>query len=98
MANNWTRDQLLVALGLYCELPFGQFHHRQPKIIQTAESIGRTPDALAMKLSNLASLDPVITESGRAGLAGASAGDRAIWVGMLASVCVCVGGSERVCW
>jgi len=32
-----------------------------------------------MKLCNLASLDPVITESGRSGLAGASAADRAIW-------------------
>lgn len=32
-----------------------------------------------MKLSNFASLDSVITGSGRAGLAGASAGDREIW-------------------
>lgn len=79
MANNWTREQLLIALGLYCELPFGQFHQKHPKIIQAAESIGRTPSALAMKLSNLASLDPVITESGRSGLPGASVGDREIW-------------------
>ena len=32
-----------------------------------------------MKLSNLASLDPVITGSGRKGLAGASQADRALW-------------------
>lgn len=79
MANNWTREQLLLALGLYCEIPFGQFHQNNPKIIAAAEAIGRTPSALAMKLSNLASLDPVITESGRSGLSGASSGDRAIW-------------------
>ncbi len=79
MANNWTREQLLLALGLYCEIPFGQFHQNNPKIIAAAEAIGRTPSALAMKLSNLASLDPDITGSGRSGLPGASAADRAIW-------------------
>lgn len=75
----WTRDQLLVALGLYCTMEFGKFHQRNPRIIEVAEKIGRTPSALAMKLSNLASLDPVIRESGRRGLEGASSADRAIW-------------------
>lgn len=79
MAKHWTRDQLLVVLGLYCEMPFGQFHSRNARIIDVAAEIQRTPDALAMKLSNLASLDPVITGSGRRGLSGASAADRAIW-------------------
>lgn len=75
----WTRDQLLVALGLYCTMEFGKFHQHNPRIIEVAEKIGRTPSALAMKLSNLASLDPVIRESGRRGLEGASSADRAIW-------------------
>lgn len=79
MANNWTREQLLVALGLYCELPFGQLHKGNPRIIQVAELLGRTPSALSMKLCNFASLDPVITSSGRSGLAGASALDKSIW-------------------
>lgn len=75
----WTRDELLVALGLYCTMEFGKFHQRNPRIVEVAERIGRTPSALAMKLSNLASLDPVIRESGRRGLEGASKADRAIW-------------------
>lgn len=39
----------------------------------------RTPSSVAMKLSNLASLDPAITGTGRTGLKGASALDRNIW-------------------
>lgn len=77
--NNWTRDQLIVALGLYCKLRFGQFHRNNALVIEYAERIGRTPSALAMKLSNFASLDAKITESGRSGLKGASALDKEIW-------------------
>lgn len=76
---NWTREQLLVAINLYCELDFGKFHKDHPRIIELATQIGRTPSALAMKLCNLASLDPAITASGRKGLDNASAQDRAIW-------------------
>ncbi len=41
--------------------------------------IGRTPSAVAMKLSNLASLDPALKLRGIKGLAGASILDRAMW-------------------
>ena len=77
--NDWTRQQLLVAFALYCRLPFGRLHRRNPEIVRFAEAIGRTPSALAMKLTNIASLDPEITSTGRAGLRGASAQDRAMW-------------------
>ena len=75
----WTREQLLVAFRLYCQLPFGKLHSRNPEIIRYSEHIGRTPSALAMKLSNIASLDPAITSTGRKGLVGASAADRKMW-------------------
>lgn len=80
MANQqWTREQTLIALNLYCQLAFGQLHRRNPLIITTALMIKRTPDALAMKLVNLASLDPAITHNGRKGLVGCSKLDREIW-------------------
>ena len=44
-----------------------------------ARAIGRSPSALAMKLTNIASLDPAITQSLRTGLRNASANDRAMW-------------------
>lgn len=78
----WSREQLLVAFGLYCQIPFGKLHAANPTIKRFAECIGRTPSALAMKLANIASLDPAITETGRRGLPGASAADRALWYEM----------------
>lgn len=78
-SNRWTLDQLKLAFHLYCRLPFGQLHSRNPEIIELAGLLGRTPAALAMKLVNFASLDPAIVASGRKGLAGASRLDREIW-------------------
>jgi len=80
----WTRQQLLVAFNLYCQMPFGKMHSRNPDIIKHADLIGRTPSALAMKLTNIASLDPAITSTGRKGLEGASAADKAMWEEMQA--------------
>ena len=75
----WTREQLKLAFHLYCQLPFGKLHSRNPEIILLAELIGRTPSAVAMKLVNFSSLDPAITSTGRKGLDGASNLDREIW-------------------
>ena len=75
----WTRDQLLVVLNLYHKLRFGQLHERQPVIIDLAKRLGRTPGAVAMKLTNLASLDPVLQMRGIKGLPGASNLDREMW-------------------
>ncbi len=75
----WTRDELIIAMNLYCKLPFGQLDHRKPIIIEVAEKLGRTPSSLAMKLGNLASLDPVQQARGIRGLSGASKADREIW-------------------
>lgn len=76
---NWTSEQLKLAFHFYCQTPFGKLHSRNPKIIELAGLLRRTPDALAMKLVNFASLDPAITNTGRKGLSGASALDRQIW-------------------
>jgi len=82
---NWTRQQLLLAFKLYCLIPFGKLHSANPEIIKYGELIGRTPSALAMKLSNIASLDPAITSTGRKGLTGASSADKAMWEEMQSS-------------
>lgn len=76
---NWTRDELLLAFRLYCELPFGRLYAKNPEIIELARKIGRTPNALAMKACNLASLDPFHQRRGVKGLSGASKADRQIW-------------------
>jgi hypothetical protein len=75
----WNRDELLIVLNLYHKLRFGQFDQRQPAIIDLSKKMGRTPSSVAMKLSNLASLDPVLQLRGIKGLKGASNLDRAVW-------------------
>jgi putative restriction endonuclease len=76
---NWTRQQTLAALHIYFQLPFGQLHKGQPRIKQLANWIGRTPSSAAMKLTNIASLDPQIIARGRKGMDRASNQDKAIW-------------------
>ncbi|MGH8272677.1 MAG: HNH endonuclease [Gammaproteobacteria bacterium] len=78
-SGNWTNEQLKLAFNFYCQTPFGKLHSRNPQIIELAGLIGRTPNALAMKLVNFASLDPSITNTGRKGLSGASSRDREVW-------------------
>jgi predicted restriction endonuclease len=76
---NWTTEQTKLAFYFYCQTPFGQLHGRNPKVKALAKLIRRTPDALAMKCCNIASIDPAIKTSGRSGLGNASSLDKQIW-------------------
>jgi putative restriction endonuclease len=75
----WTREHFLIALNLYCKLPFGSLHRNNPIIKDVAAKMGRTPSSLAMKLCNFASLDPVQRARGIKGLQGATNQDRQMW-------------------
>lgn len=75
----WTHDELMIAMNLYCKLPFGQLRHGNPLVIEVARKLGRTPSSLSMKLCNLASLDPYHQARGVKGLRGASRADRHLW-------------------
>jgi predicted restriction endonuclease len=75
----WTYDELMIAMNLYCKLPFGQLHRSNPLIVEVAQKLGRTPSSLSMKLCNLASLDPYHKARGIKGLSSTSKGDREIW-------------------
>lgn len=74
----WTRDELLLAFNLYCRTPFGRLHRNNQDIIELASIIGRTPSAVAMKLVNFASLDPVHQRRDVRGLHNVSRSDREI--------------------
>jgi putative restriction endonuclease len=77
--NLWTEEQTLAALHVYLQLPFGKLHTGTPKIRELAAWMGRTPSAVARKLSNLAGRDPAILASGKVGLTNGSAVDDKIW-------------------
>jgi transcriptional regulator with XRE-family HTH domain len=76
---NWTREQILACFQLYGRLPFGRLHSRNPDVIALAKAIGRTPGAVAKKLVNFASLDPVQQARHIKGLANTSNLDKKIW-------------------
>jgi putative restriction endonuclease len=75
----WTRDELILAINLYCKIPFGKLHSRNPAIINLAKLIGRTSNAVAYKLVNFASLDPSLKARGIKGASNASKLDKNIW-------------------
>ena len=75
----WTRNELILAINLYCKLPFGKIHKATPEIIKFAEIIGRTPSSIALKLGNFASFDPTLKERGIKGASNASKLDKEIW-------------------
>ena len=78
-STDWTRQETLAAFHIYLQLPFGQLHRSQPKIVQLSQWLGRTANAVALKLVNLASLDPQILASGRRGMGNTSKLDKLIW-------------------
>ena len=75
----WTRDELILAVNLYCKLPFGRLHRQNPDVINLAKIIERTPSSVAYKLVNFASLDPSLKARGIKGASNASKLDAEIW-------------------
>ena len=55
----WTREELILAFNLYLKLPFGKMHKGNEDVKKLAEILGRrTPDSVAMRLTNFAAIDP----------------------------------------
>lgn len=77
--NNWTREELILTFNLYLKIPFGKFHHGNKEVIELASLIHRTPSAVAMRLSNFASVNPFHQERGIKGLRGGTAQVQPIW-------------------
>jgi len=75
--DGWTREQIIEAIKLYCVTPFGRLHSKNRDIIALAERLGRTPSALALKLTNFAALD---TSKAQKGMSNHSKLDAAVWV------------------
>jgi putative restriction endonuclease len=75
----WTRDELILAINLYCKIPFGKMHSTNPDVIHLANLIDRTSSSIALKLGNLASFDPSLQARGIKGASNASKLDKEIW-------------------
>ncbi len=75
----WTREELILAINLYCKLPFGKMHGSNPEVMELARLINRTSGSIALKLGNFASFDPSLQARGIKGASNASKLDGEIW-------------------
>lgn len=76
---NWTREQTIIALSVYCRIPFNRASNTNPEIVAAANLIGRSPTAVKMKVGNFGSFDPDLRARGIVGLANSSKLDEEIW-------------------
>ena len=65
---DWTREEVVFALGLYFQIPWGKINQRNPAVIQAAQLLGRTPGSLGRKMGNLGRFDPTLAARGVGGL------------------------------
>src|SRR3990170_5615060 len=78
-SNQWTREELIIAFNLYCKIPFGRIHIRNPEIIELAKAFGRTPSSVSWKLANFARLDPALQKRSISGASHGGKGEIEVW-------------------
>src|SRR5271157_5928372 len=76
---DWSRKELIVVFNLYCKIPFGKIHIRNPLVIRLAKAIGRTPSAVSWKLANFARLDPSLLKRNIVGATHGGQSEVEIW-------------------
>jgi len=76
---NWTREELLLAFNLYCQIPFGSIGMRNPKIQDLARFLGRSVGSVSLKLANFSRLDPALKRRGIRGMAHGAKGEERVW-------------------
>jgi putative restriction endonuclease len=75
----WQRDELILVLYLYCQIPFAQTKASNPEVIRLAHVLGRTPSAVARKLGNFGAFDPLLARKGISGLTHYAKADNDVW-------------------
>ena len=75
----WTREEEIIVLKLYCEIPFKNSSKSHPKVIEVAKLINRSPSSVNMKIGNFGSFDIALKQKGIKGLTNASKLDEEIW-------------------
>ncbi len=75
----WNREELILAFGLYCRIPFKKTKANNPDVIALAKALNRSPASVARKLGNFGSFDPELHRQPVQGLAHSGKLDREIW-------------------
>lgn len=76
----WTRDETILALDLYCRTPFSKIAKENKAIQELAKLLGRTPSAVALKMSNLAHHDPEVKARNLTGMSNGSKLDKEVFL------------------
>ncbi|MDL2327798.1 HNH endonuclease [Ruminococcaceae bacterium OttesenSCG-928-A11] len=80
MALKWSRKEEIIALFMYCQIPFGKIHSKNSDVIKIANILQRTPASISMKMCNFARFDPTLKARGISGLSNGSKLDEEIWI------------------
>lgn len=75
----WERKELILALSVYFQLPFGRLNRSTPEVMELARLLGRTSNSAALRLVNFAACDPYIINSGRTGMPAGIPVCKPIW-------------------
>ena len=78
-SNNWSDDEVTLALMLYLSQPFGKLRSTNPDVVRLAALLGRSPGAVSFKLGNLGFCDNTLRERGVRGLSNVSKVDVRVW-------------------
>lgn len=75
----WSREESILALYLYCQIPFARTKANNPEVVRLANLIGRTPASVARKLGNFGAFDSRLAGQGISGLTHTGKTDKLVW-------------------
>lgn len=94
---NWTREELILAFNLYLKLPFGKMDKGTSEVKELSKIlVRRTPDSVAIRLTNFASVDPYHQQRGVKGMDGGRKQVEPIWNEFIANQEELVFQSEQI--
>lgn len=70
---------MIIAFNLYCKISFGQIHIHNPKIIELAKVLHRTPSSVSWKLANFSRFDETLQKRNIKGATHGSKLEKEIW-------------------
>ena len=76
---DWTREEIIFALGLYFQIPWGKINQRNPVVMDAAKLLKRTPASLGRKMGNLGRFDQTLADRGVGGLKNGAKMDKVVW-------------------
>lgn len=77
--NDWTREEHILAFNLYCKIPFGTIHMRNPRLVELSRLLGRSIGSISYKLANFARLDPALQARNIKGMPHGAKGEEEVW-------------------